>query len=216
MHARADTNFVGKKPATARSRPSEPTLEITLPRWPLWLRVVLSFVLAFHVFAVFVGPWAALPDQTSPLARESRMLVERYVDGLCLGNGYRFFAPEPGPSHIVKYEVTLPDGNTVEGQFPDRTVNWPRLLYHRYFMLSETLNTLYTPEKKSEQGITFDLYARSYADHLLRAYKAKQVRLTLVEHRIPLIEDIQNGKAKLTDIQLYEELQLGTFSGDKQ
>lgn len=206
---------MGKKSNNFRPLPEE-SVPNPRRRWPFWLRVVLSVVLTFHVFAVFVGPWAALPDQTSPLAQDSRRFVGRYVDALRLGNGYRFFAPEPGPSHLVKYEVTLADGKKVEGRFPDRTINRPRLLYHRYFMLSETLNTLYTPEKGTDQRVLFDLYVRSYARHLLLAYQAKSVKLTLVEHRIPAIEEIQAGKARLTDPTLYDELELGTFTGDEQ
>jgi hypothetical protein len=180
-------------------------------RWPLWLRVVVSIVVAFHVFAVFVGPWAALPDQASPLAQDCRAIVGPYDDVLCLGNGYRFFAPEPGPSHLVKYKVTLKDGKTIEGKFPDRHVNRPRLLYHRYFMLSEMLNSLYVPEDRPEDRVMFNLYVKSYARHLLHAYNGKEVQLTLIEHRIPAIEEYQKSKVKLTDEQLYEELQLGTF-----
>ncbi|NIO41435.1 MAG: hypothetical protein GTO41_15415, partial [Burkholderiales bacterium] len=55
-----------------------------------------------------------------------------------LDHGYRFFAPEPGPGHLVRYEVTTSDGAGAAGQFPDRDRIWPRLLYHRWFMLSET------------------------------------------------------------------------------
>ena len=207
---------MGKQSTTERSRSSNTVPELAPGRWPFWLRVLVSVVVTFHVFAVFVGPWAALPDQSSPLAQDSRLLVGRYVDVLRLGNGYRFFAPEPGPSHLVKYEVTLANGEKVEGRFPDRTVNRPRLLYHRYFMLSETLNTLYTPEKGTDQRVLFDLYVRSYARHLLLAYQGKSVKLTLVEHRIPAIEDIQAGKARLSDPTLYDELDLGTFTGDEQ
>ena len=67
---------------------------------------------------------------------------------LGLANGYRFFAPEPGPSHLIRYEVTLPDGTRKEGFFPDRAHHQPRLLYHRYFMLSEFVNTLDNPEDR--------------------------------------------------------------------
>jgi len=31
------------------------------------------------------------------------------------GGGYHVFAPEPGPSHLVRYEVTRADGSQVEG-----------------------------------------------------------------------------------------------------
>jgi len=61
---------------------------------------------------------------------------------LFLGHGYRFFAPDPGPSHLVEFEITSADGSVVSGRFPDRdddANSLPRLQYHRWFMLSETI-----------------------------------------------------------------------------
>ena len=65
-----------------------------------------------------------------------------YLQILSLDNGYRFFAPEPGPSHLVRYDVTLADGQQIGGVFPNLAEERPRLLYHRYFMLSEFVNSL--------------------------------------------------------------------------
>ena len=41
--------------------------------------------------------------------------------------------------------ITLADGTLKTGEFPDRNMHRPRLLYHRYFMLSEFVNTLASP-----------------------------------------------------------------------
>ena len=156
-----------------------------------------------------------MPDQASPLALDCRRIVAPYVDALYLHNGYRFFAPEPGPSHLVKYELTLADGTVKSGRFPDRQTEWPRLLYHRYFMLSETVNNLAPPEDTLQAAEVFDLYVRSYARHLLRKYNARQVKLTLVEHGIAPIEEIQAGTTSLIDERWYQEKPLGTFTGDE-
>ncbi len=59
-----------------------------------------------------------------------------------LGHGYRFFAPNPGPSHLVRYEVEFADGRTESHRFPDTQEQWPRLLYHRHFMVAEQVNQL--------------------------------------------------------------------------
>lgn len=56
-----------------------------------------------------------------------------------LGHGYRFFAPDPGPSHRLVYRGIRTDGTRFEGHFPNRKQHWPRLMYHRWFMLSETV-----------------------------------------------------------------------------
>ena len=72
---------------------------------------------------------------TAPIAKTVAPLHR----GLFMGHGYRFFAPNPGDSHLVQYKITKSDGTQVEGKFPDRDAVWPRLLYHRWFMLSETI-----------------------------------------------------------------------------
>src|SRR4051812_9871294 len=105
------------------------------------VRAVASALLVAHLCAVFVGPWA-MPPAGSLLSRSFAAALGPYVQAMYLDNGYRFFAPEPGPSHLIRYEILLPDGKRVEGYFPDRKRHWPRLLYHRYFMLSEFVSTL--------------------------------------------------------------------------
>jgi hypothetical protein len=63
-----------------------------------------------------------------------------------LDHGYFFFAPNPGPSFLVKYKVEFADGrDPVEGVFPNLEEQTPRLLYHRYFMVSTALNNSYAP-----------------------------------------------------------------------
>jgi hypothetical protein len=112
-------------------------------------QALLSLVLAFHVLAVFLAPLmfaSAGSGDPSPAVQPFYQAVRPYTDLLYLNHGYFFFAPNPGPNHLVRYELVLADGKEqLVGQFPDRTEQWPRLLYHRHFMLSETLNTLYRP-----------------------------------------------------------------------
>ncbi len=107
----------------------------------------------------------------------------------------------------MRYELTFDDGATAEGAFPNRDVNKPRLLYHRYFMMSEFLNTLSDPNAPRERR---DAYVKSYADHLLHETNAKSVKLFLVRHWIPRMDEVRAGR-KLTDKILYEERPLGTF-----
>jgi hypothetical protein len=204
---------MGKNRGSSRT-PSRAQPEVR--RWPLGLRIFVSLLVTFHVIAVFVGPWSAIPEQASPLAQNFRQYMSWYIDPLYLSNGYRFFAPEPGPSHLVRYEVTRRDGKVVRGRFPDRETEWPRLLYHRYFMLSETINSMRPPRSvPARERLTYDLYVRSYARHLARQFDARQVKLFLMEHAIPSIEAIQSGKIALTQEHTYQELPLGTFAGDE-
>jgi len=199
------------------------------------VRAVLSALILAHVFAVFLGPWAMPPS--SDLARACFRLFQPYMQVLFLDNGYRFFAPEPGPSHLIRYQIVQADGSRLAGQFPDRKEQWPRLLYHRYFMLSEFLNTAYlnaTPdvaeprndtEKLTDQDLaavrynreTLTACARSYARHLARKYNARQVTLFLRQHELPTLYQVLGGD-KLTDPASYEakpEVKFGPYRGDE-
>jgi hypothetical protein len=135
--------------------------------------------------------------------------MQPYLDVLSLGNGYRFFAPEPGPSHLVRYEATLDDGTLEQGVFPNRDIHRPRLLYHRYFMLSEFMNTLREGPSKENA----DAYAKGYAAHLATAKNAKSVKLYLRRHYVPRPSEVQDGR-RLDAKELYEEQPLITYERD--
>jgi len=113
-------------------------------RWGLPARVFASLCLVYHVLAMFVSPWAVPP--TSQLAVSLQGYVAHYQTLLYLNHGYRFFAPDPGPSSVVGFSVVQAGGGTIDGLFPDRhAINrqYPRLNYHRWFMWSETLGRLF-------------------------------------------------------------------------
>ena len=104
------------------------------------LKIVLSVLLALHVTALVVCPWSI---ERSPLAGRMWNVFRPYVEAAFLNHGYHFFAPQPGPSHLVRYELELADGKQVSGVIPNLEEEQPRLLYHRHFMLTEFLNMLY-------------------------------------------------------------------------
>lgn len=109
------------------------------------LQALLSVVLGLHVLAVFLAP-LMFASAGSPIVEPLFRVAQPYIDLMYLNHGYFFFAPNPGPNHLVRYELEFADGRKpVVGQFPDRTQQWPRLLYHRHFMLSETMHNLYRP-----------------------------------------------------------------------
>jgi hypothetical protein len=162
-------------------------------------KLVISLLVSLHVIAVFVGPWA-MPPHGSELARTIATGMGPYLQGAFLNNGYRFFAPEPGPGHLVKYEVIRRDGSKIEGSFPDKKTEWPRLLYHRYFMLSEFLNSLSAPEAAE----LATAYEEAYAGHLANKYDATSVKLWLQQHKLPTMAEVRAGK-KLSDPEFYEE-----------
>jgi hypothetical protein len=124
--------------------------------WSSSRRRIVSLILGFHLFCVVLAPLAIVEPRPG-LAVDIQRVLRPYSEFLYLIHGYRFFAPEPGPSHIVQYEIGGQSGEAMSGRFPDRQRHWPRLLYHRWFMLSETVyrhvsETLSTRELRQWQG----------------------------------------------------------------
>lgn len=195
--------------------------------WPRGFRQVVSLLLAVHLIALFVGPCAS-PPPSSLWAREAERLLDPYLRATFLkDHGYRFFAPNPGPSHLVRYELlNAQDEKTGEGRFPSLDEHWPRLLYHRHFMISESLYNAANipgepPGPEAPYGVRAQ-YARAadlrntYLDSIAR-YIARQnpeahkVRIVMVQHAIPLPEDVAQGRS-LSDPSLYEEVILGDYT----
>jgi hypothetical protein len=183
-------------------------------------RVLISAVLLYHVLAVFVGAWVA-PD-ASPLGSEVSRFFRHYIFLADLNHGYRFFAPDPGPSHLFYYTLTMADGTTKSGHFPNHQEHWPRLLYHRYFMLSEQANGFLPGGPEPAGSVTippeaysrFDSLANSYAAHLLKTNDATRIHWRLVRHMIPRAEEVADGQS-LTDERLYETLRSGVLLRDE-
>lgn len=103
-----------------------------------WQRVAVSVAIGIYLLVLIIGPLSN-PIASQHLTTPAANFVGPVHRALFMGHGYRFFAPNPGDSHLVSYKVTRSDGTQVDGVFPDRKSMWPRLLYHRWFMLSETV-----------------------------------------------------------------------------
>ena len=108
------------------------------PLWPLPIRIAVLGVLMLYLAVVVLAPLtnpSGAPYLTEPMAKRAAPIHQ----ALYLNHGYRFFAPDPGPSHSLVYEIETVDGTKIKGHFPDRENTSPRLLYHRWFMLSESM-----------------------------------------------------------------------------
>jgi len=215
---------------------SEPNSGSTKPAWGRGVRCLASILIAAQLFAVVIGPLSFPP---SPLTGRLRALVQPYLDAAFLNHGYKFFAPDPGPSHMIRWEMVLLDGSRMEGTFPDPKEHWPRLLYHRHFMLSEYVNAG-PPDPSWQDEPDWERlkpsawqkrYAGAYAHHLLTEYGGRSVTLYLREHLIPppdfFTQDATaradaNGThlpapaqpPRLDDPRFYRERSLGTFKGE--
>ena len=111
-----------------QSRPWE-----ALPKWP---RRLVTVWLVFHLVAIVSAPASVAP--ASDLARATWSVCSPYLQVLYLNHGYHFFAPDPGESTLLSYTAEKADGTTIHGAIPHPEI-WPRLLYHRHFMLTESL-----------------------------------------------------------------------------
>ena len=164
---------------------------------------LVNLWLLFHLAGIVIAPWSVPPS--SRLVRNSWRVIGPYVQILFLNHGYHYFAPEPGSSTLVAYVLEMPDGRTETGRIPNRTI-WPRLLYHRHFMLTEFLAASENYPPAVRDGLI-----RSMARELCREHGAVRVTLSKVTHRLPTMEHIRAGG---TLNENYEEEPLGTYTCD--
>lgn len=146
-------------------------------------------------------------------------LYEPYLNVLYLNHGYGFFSPNPSPSHLIRYRIENHDGSSVEGVFPNlrspehpllkketvAEVHWPRLRYHRHFMLAEQMI------EQTAEGLPFS--GKTYAQHLYESHHAKRVHIDYIEHRIPSPAEFRGGR-KLDDPTSYVVLGRLTYPDD--
>ncbi len=174
-------------------------------RLPLWLRVGISVLIVWHFTAVYL---AALSVPASSrlvyrIAQEPPM--QWYLDALYLNQGHSFFAPDVGPGHLIRFELFDQSGRVIEqGEIPNRKEHWPRLRYHRHFMLADQAGI--GSDNKEYQDYWQRRYLENYARHLLRIREdvaaARVVRLA----HWPIPRDLALQGRKLTDPEGYEAL----------
>ena len=175
------------------------------------MRFGLSILLIGHLWAVIGRPleFATLgPFGSSPSASTFFNPVRGYSQFAYLDHGYAFFAPDPGPSHYFQAAITDGEGKRSEHKFPDLDVQWPRLLYHRHFMLAEFFNDVYHPPGNPPPEIAanpiatadwvrgrkrFDDIRDSLLNHLRAKYPRCEVAVRRVEHRQPGLPEFFEG-----------------------
>ena len=183
------------------SRPAANSLRPT--GWRTWTKAILSVALVYHIAAIVIAP-ASIPP-SSELIRGSWRYVGPYLQFLYLNHGFHFFAPDPGAATIVRYVAELPDGTERTGQVPNKRTMWPRLLYHRHFMLTEYLATSDSMDPRVQP-----LVIRALARAIGQREGAQAVSLSRLAHLLPDMEAVRSG-ITLEDSRLYEEQPLGRF-----
>lgn len=193
-------------------------------RWSGRIRIVISLLLLGHLLAVILPPLAFQsrgPLGLSPSVEAVLLPVERYSQWMYMNRGYAFFAPEPGPSHLIQAGLTDNAGKLTEKMYPDRDDQWPRLMYHRHFMLSEFLNEIHQPpgpppelvqdepeiaESWHHSRDRYEQVRRSMVSHLEHVNPGSTAALRRIEHLIPGVIEFQQEPIRLTDRRLYQVL----------
>jgi hypothetical protein len=174
-------------PSTAQSSPERKPAPETNYTLPLAWRIGLSALLLYHLLAVFLPPFQfacrAGNGSSSPVADGLAGWFRPYIGALYLDHGYFFFAPNPGPTHLVDYRVEFADGREpVTGRFPDLAQHQPRLKYHRHFMISEALNNQYEPPVPPPEPSPPALNAtQTDRDRKIQAQRKEAHRIALAE-----------------------------------
>lgn len=202
--------------------------------WSLKIRVLVSFLVGFHLLAVFAEPFRFFSRTPETFAAADaavlRSTIGPYVDMMYLSHGYFFFAPNPGPAHLIECQISpetadqkvnlLLKNEVTRRTYPDRKEQWPRLLYHRHFMLSEFYNTLFAPTELEdpaslgpevitqwrEDRKVYELLQESIKANLSQKYPVNRIVLKRIQHELPNPRLVFRDRWKLTDPRLYGEL----------
>lgn len=190
--------------------------------WSKRAKLIVSLLVVFQLLAVIAEPlhfFSHSPARgPSHAVRPLRAVLAPYVEFSYLNHGYFFFAPEPGPSHLMQCSMVMPDGTTATLRYPDKQAQWPRLLYHRHFMLSEFLNQLHVPPvdpvavkempefeaanwQKSRKR--FEDVRSSMQSHLAWRYGANAVTIERLRHILPGADEVLSKELPLNDPKFY-------------
>ena len=202
---------------------NEATLEARAGMKPVTKLLGLSFI-AFHLLTLVMAPLsfrARGPSGRSPIVETIARPTNGYGQFIYADRGYAFFAPDPGPSHLIQAAITSEDGTRHEIMIPDLDAQWPRLMYHRHFMLAEYLNEIYQPKGPPRELVRTNreaaqewvrLRARyehlrdSILDHLRAVNPRKEVAVRRIEHLVPDLTLYLEEPVSLDDKRLYRVL----------
>lgn len=172
-------------------------------RLPLALRVAISLLVVWHFTGVFLAALSVGGSSALVTNIAQGPPMQWYLDALYMNQGHSFFAPEVGPGQIIEYELFDQSGRLVEqGGLPNRKEHWPRLRYHRHFMLADQAGI--PSDNPQYRDYWQRKYLESYADHLLRTHDdAESVRVLRKVHW-PIPRDFALQGRKLTDPESYQ------------
>jgi hypothetical protein len=142
------------------------------------------------------------PVQMPVLPRALNKFLRHYANLLFINHGYDFFSPDPGVSHLIRYEVYNDAGEKLaSGQFPNRSEQWPRLFYHRHMMLVEQLFEPPGDDARAKSSLN------RIADRLMLVHGGVRARLQLLRHHLLTPQQVLTGQ-RIDGEATYEQLDL--------
>ena len=198
------------QPSPQKPRPTPVPREPGASRRPGRLgpvpRILISLLIVWHFTAIFLAAMSLPPSSDLVLDIAQRWPMQWYLDALYMNQGHSFFAPDVGPGHFIEYKLFDQSGREIEkGEFPSRKDHWPRLRYHRHFMLADQSDM--PSDNKEFRDSWQRKYLEAFGRHLLRVHEdAQAVQLRRIAHwPLPRRFVVEDGM-KLTDPKTYEVL----------
>jgi hypothetical protein len=167
----------------------------------LIVRIAITVFIVWHFTGVFLA--ALCVPETSKLVLNiaQHAPMQWYLDALYMNQGHSFFAPEVGPGHLVRYQLLDQNGREIEhGDFPSRKEHWPRLLYHRYFMLADQSEP--PSDDKPAQDYWQRKYLEAFGRQLLRDHVQAQTVVLRRYNHWPLPYKYVDGSLKYVRNQI--------------
>jgi hypothetical protein len=163
-------------PPAPRPKPTTPSREggSRKPGRPAsFIRIAISIFIVWHFAGVFMAAMCIPASSKLVMDIAQSPPMQWYLDATFMNQGHSFFAPEVGPGHLIKYALYDQNNQVVEqGDFPSRKEHWPRLLYHRYFMLADQADM--PTDDKATRDLWQRKYLEAYGRQLLRTHEQAQ------------------------------------------
>lgn len=151
--------------------------------WPPWLRVVATIAIVSHAALIWIAAWGGSP--ASRLEMSWRDGFRWYYGLIDQGYTYRYYAPEPPPTPVLRAVIKYKDGKTEEVRIPNRDIQ-PRMLYQRQLALANHLLNDVEAARAGTGDASRSRWAQSYAKHLGKTHPgAVSVALSVEMHLIP-------------------------------
>ena len=186
-------------PPAPKPRPTTPTREGGARRSgrpATFIRIALSIFIVWHFAGVFMA--AMCIPASSPLVMNiaQNRPMQWYLDATFMNQGHSFFAPGVGPGHLIKFVLYDQNNQIVEqGDFPSRKEHWPRLLYHRYFMLADQAELMF--DDKATHDLWQRKYLEAYGRQLLRDHEKAQTVVVRRYAHWPLPANYMNKSVEI-------------------